>query len=425
MTNLAITAEYQATVMFDCGDYPSPARLLAAMIGTCETHRMGDRAMDAIRSLEGVAPHIGYVDTASYGVIRTYVPINTKIGAKGSELSAPCGRNMSVMREMTTGDPSERYAVSYHYDVADEHLPALTDIAERLHFLGRGESLVVGRTDRPLPPRIKPDPKGRQIVSIATKGYCDRWLAAWERGVSTMDGRLDRRYGPVGIDRGTIEYTFKIDGGLGAEVTAAVCSGLRDAILSHVGDAAHPQLHGHEGEHIGIVALPNVGHRYAEGHIVGIGVHLPPGFDPEADRQLRMALIRIKQITVKVGRYSRTASVLPATDAKTLQPLTWNRASHVWATATPIVMDHVTRDKELKRKVAATFVRHGYPRPIEICVGDHCGLTGVASAGQTITHRSKNTRTHAIARFSDAVQGPVILGKESHFGLGLMRSIYV
>jgi CRISPR-associated protein Csb2 len=100
---------------------------------------------------------------------------------------------------------------------------------------------------------------------------------------------------------------------------------------------------------------------------------------------------------------------------------TWARASTTWATATPIVLDrHPKRGQTVEGLIADACERWGYPRPTAVDVSPFSPLRGVPVA-QAFRPRNRGRWTHAVIEWSKPQSGPVLLGREQHFGLGLLR----
>lgn len=67
----------------------------------------------------------------------------------------------------------------------------------------------------------------------------------------------------------------------------AVTEALRRAVMSQVPNPLPPAVSGHEADgtpHVAYLALLDVGHEHADGHLLGVAVALPDGL-PAADRR--------------------------------------------------------------------------------------------------------------------------------------------
>ncbi|QDT13609.1 type I-U CRISPR-associated protein Csb2 [Stieleria marina] len=261
----------------------------------------------------------------------------------------------------------------------------------------------------------------------------------------------------------------RIDGpALGLESTLEVCGMLRNAVLSKVGSSAPSWITGHDADgsstekvHLALVPLPFIGgsvdlrgckeREYADGHLLGVGIVLPRDLT-DRDKATGLGEFLVdefgnsidQQLTLgRNGVWSirREDRMRPP---KALTPETWSRSSHVWATATPIVLDrHPKTDRQKDpggwRQEVGDIIgrscRHiGLPQPKSIRVEKHGFLPGVPSASPSRTgfplmkHSDGKTRrmqTHALIEFASPVQGPVILGSGRFRGYGFCKPVNV
>jgi CRISPR-associated protein Csb2 len=133
---------------------------------------------------------------------------------------------------------------------------------------------------------------------------------------------------------------------------------------------------------------------------------------------------------------------------RTLSPETWSKASTVWATVTPIVLNrHPKADRKVDRlawndEVVAMIHQScghiGIGRDDGVTIrsirlGVHGFLTGVPSSRPErgfplLTHSDGKTRrmqTHAVIEFDQPVRGPVLLGAGRFRGYGLCKPVGV
>jgi CRISPR-associated protein Csb2 len=173
-----------------------------------------------------------------------------------------------------------------------------------------------------------------------------------------------------------------------------------------MGDFAPPEIHGHDCDrHAAFLGLPDVGHAHADGHLLGVAVVLPAG----ADKVATMIALR------------HTTGFLPPGQLPPigLSRRRWARPSQVWATVTPTVLDrYPRRGLTAERVIGDSLVRQGYPRPVVVEVGNYSPLKGAAPS---VKHRPRRGGMwmHAVVEFDKPVTGPLLLGRERHFGLGL------
>jgi hypothetical protein len=78
-----------------------------------------------------------------------------------------------------------------------------------------------------------------------------------------------------------------------AQLSGTMTAALRSAVLHGAADAAPAALHGHGADgrpHVAFVALPDVGHPHADGHLLGLAVAVPDLPAAERSAVLRAVL---------------------------------------------------------------------------------------------------------------------------------------
>jgi CRISPR-associated protein Csb2 len=217
-------------------------------------------------------------------------------------------------------------------------------------------------------------------------------------------------------------FALRPDGGELRDATV-LGDALRRAAMSRALEQMSPVLHGHDAvPHAAWLTLPNIGHPHADGRVLGIGMLLPRGVSEDDRTEAVWALSQISHIEpgrrLKVRRPGGHEH-LPAG----LKRGTWAKASDTWATATPIVLErHPRRNQSVASVIADTCERWGYPRPVEVDVGQHSPLRGVPMA-KAFRPRRPGRWTHAVLRWEKPLRGPLLLGRDQHFGLGLCRPL--
>jgi CRISPR-associated protein Csb2 len=154
---------------------------------------------------------------------------------------------------------------------------------------------------------------------------------------------------------------------------AMLTSTLRRAVLSLVPDPVPAQVSGHgapDRRHVGYLALPDVGHEHADGHVLGLALAVP-GDLPRADLvALLKAVIPLTGLRLPGGR--TLGLVYGAGDRAGLSPEHWGgqpgAGSREWVTATPVMLDgHLRRGRRSEAsEVARSLVIAGYPQPAEV-----------------------------------------------------------
>lgn len=251
---------------------------------------------------------------------------------------------------------------------------------------------------------------------------------------------------------------------------ALVAKTLRDALLSgyrQIGleDKIPEVVSGHTADgaptrapHLAIIPLAFAGFPYADGHLMGFAL-VPPadneiltdetfrkvmrGLSPvDEDRGRRILTLMSKSGTSAGFAFSIGLSPTfdPPADKRSLDPALYTRPARIFATVTPIVLDRhlkekgAAREEETAAQIKTACINIGLPEPEAIIVHKHSAIEGAPSAYPSgNSPRWMNWRlppslasrqlTHAVIRFNQPVDGPVILGAGRFVGLGLCRPI--
>ena len=196
---------------------------------------------------------------------------------------------------------------------------------------------------------------------------------------------------------------------------------MRQAALSVAGDAASPLLHGHAGDHAAWTVLPNVGHRHAHGEALGIGLWLPQQIETSERDHCALAVAGATHITLDGTQIALLDQAAYRRIPAGLQRATWSRKACHWASVTPVVLDrHPKRHQRIESVVADSVEMAGYPRPVDVEVGQYSPIVGVPPARKFCPRRGGRW-LHVALAFERPVRGPVLVGKDRHFGLGLFR----
>jgi CRISPR-associated protein Csb2 len=387
---------------------PAPARLFGALVAGAYAIGVDPEPLTALES----APEIrfGFAQAAPGSI--NYVPAAYIKGGRP---------NREIRRPQMVGIDAP---VFYGWDAGVDS-EWLKPVLNAVTYLGRSESsarlsLV---DDLPeMPHALVPDPLGDELLRAPEAG----WLAT-----------LQARYGsPARVIPPYVGYTdpreqvtpspwgelFALRASP-AELPDAVRLGeaLRAATMSHAPAQMSPVLHGHDPvPHAAWLTLPNVGHPHADGRVLGLGMLLPRSAS-EAERT--EAVSALAQVA-RTGRAGHVAVRRPAGHEHVPAALSrpgWARQSSTWATATPIVLErHPRRGQSVESLIADTCERWGYPRPAAVEVSQYSRLRGVPPA-RSFRPRKGGRWTHATLYWDRPVRGPMLLGRDQYFGLGLCR----
>jgi CRISPR-associated protein Csb2 len=190
---------------------------------------------------------------------------------------------------------------------------------------------------------------------------------------------------------------------------------------------------------------------------------VPPGEGELLDdAAFQRALRRIARWKVDRGRrelelrsddFNLTFTPSSEQSRRSLDPAPYVAVAETWATCTPIVLDHhlkartnAGRDLEMCELIARACLRVGLPEParvaishdpsqqVAIAAGKHSAIEGAPSAypsrrsprwtGWRLPESLASRQlTHAVIRFAEPVQGPLLLGAGRFSGLGLCRPL--
>ena len=239
---------------------------------------------------------------------------------------------------------------------------------------------------------------------------------------------------------------------LGLETTLQLTSALRNAAMKASPQPPPEWLTGHHPDgrpsrkvHAAFFPLPAVGAEHSDGHILGLAMALPGELPLESFRPVLSRFLfdednrdRNLNLHAPAGaandrRYwqwevSRETRSYPP---QALRAATWTAPSREWASVTPVVLHHypkLKRDGEVERIVREAFASALLPEPESIRV--HAGSVfrgaGHALALPPFTEGGEalcRYQTHVRVRFSNPVQGPVLVGRGRFRGYGLFRPL--
>jgi CRISPR-associated protein Csb2 len=396
--------------------HPAPARLFSALVASAYAIGMDPAPLVALES----APEIRFGRAMQARGDTNFTP--------AAFFSPKEGRlNRAIYRPQMVGIDAP---VFFSWGVTMD--PAwLQPVLRGVTYLGRSESPVRLSLVQDLPAmpyHLTPDPQGEELLRVPGEGWLAQLQAHFLSQAQLLApyvGYADPREHVAHSPWGEL-LVMRPEPGMGDLRTAAqLGDGLRRAVMSHAPERMSATLHGHEkAPHAAWLTLPDIGHEHASGRVLGLGMLLPRAITQEARDEAVMALAHVQDITLsdgrRIGLRHQTAYQHPP---QGLERRTWARASRTWATATPIVLErHPKRGQNVECLVADTCERWGYPRPAGVEIGQHSPLRGVPMA-RAFEPRRTGRWTHAVLHWTRPVCGPVLLGREQHFGLGLLRPL--
>ncbi len=469
----------------DAPDWPpQPDRVFSAFVATWGTHGENPDEAQALEWLETQpAPKIEASDHVPRTAPVSFVPPNDPVtGRSGDKTVMPAFRRRQPRRFPAArpissivrffweeAAPDDRTFVALNALASDTSYVGHPASLTRCHFRHRDDAsasrnqgspkrrvypgrlaelrnsyaLFVrsnGKKGRPLPGvQVKPEAPAAETVPHA---FGERWLVLEHVSEEMPDIRA----------------------------SAIVAKAIRDALLSaykRIGlEGCIPEVvsgHAADGSpsrmpHLAIVPLAFVGFPHADGHVMGFALVPPRGSGILDETDFRSALRKIAPLDENFGRrllvvkpkadtplerafsISLSPTFEPPADKRSLDPAFYIRRAQTFATLTPIVLDrHLKKkDEEQRAEIAVQIIAAcrnvGLPEP-EIVVPDkHSAIEGAPSARPSgkspawmhwrLPETLKNRQlTHAVIRFAEPVQGPVILGAGRFVGLGLFRPL--
>jgi CRISPR-associated protein Csb2 len=220
---------------------------------------------------------------------------------------------------------------------------------------------------------------------------------------------------------------------VGGDLVVSLTSALRRAVLCRVPDPVPGQVSGYTDRgrpHVAFLALPDVGHEHADGHVLGLALAVPRDMpDQELTVLLRAVLLGQELSEVRFSSGRPLAVRYGAAERAGLRAQSWTagRGAHEWVTVTPVMLDgHVRRGRDEASEVTRSLVIAGYPKPAEVEVSAGPMMTGGIwrpRPGSLPPGRPRRQMVHARVRFQQPVIGPVLAGSMRYLGLGLFLPV--
>jgi CRISPR-associated protein Csb2 len=304
----------------------------------------------------------------------------------------------------------------------DPPLPVFDSIcrtAARVTHLGRSDSLAMLAVEPGIAPcRWSVQSNGPVVMRVPFQGRLQQLDAAFAGGQrSPMSPQV--RYGSVlkRAREGPWQdmVVMRVVKPVAIEHVAQATDALRRAVLSRLGDAAPLLAHGHANEmHMAWLGLPNLS-EYGDGTILGLAMAVPKECDSLERAQCVAAMLSVDHIMLAGTRFNLTRP----TSAMSLHERTWSRPARRWASATPVVLDRFPKGTQSAEDIVAqSCERAGYPPPIKVEWSQNSALP-MPPARQFKLRKPGSLYAHVVLEFEHPVKGPLLVGKERYFGLGL------
>lgn len=470
---LAITIDllagsYEAT---DVGDReqaewpPHPARLFSALLAAAR----GEADRTVLRWLEQQQPPPVVVAAAQVGQARraAYVVTNKLSDKGGSQFHVGRTNGLRVRSRAVPADPTVTMIWSGPAD--ESHVRTLDGMARRVPYLGRSTGIaLVGAAAHAddgqatgLPPGMEVfEPcdllDGEVSLRVPYPGFTaelDAQFAAdrpaWEvaryrsyRRRPTLSDNAEAGTAAAGADRvepsvygDVVVFQFS---GLRPQpqLATAMTEALRSAVLGAAKDTAPPALHGHGADgrpHVAFLALPDVGHAHADGHLLGLAVAVPdlPAHERAAVLRAVLGLRRpdhnglVELVVPRLGTIDLTyqPGLVRPWGAS---PQRWRRGSRRWVSATPVVLDrYPRRPEQVTAEVQRCLGTVGLPEAVDVRVSREPLLPGAARLRPLDLPKQVRGRLfqHVAVTFDRRVSGPVLVGAGRYLGVGLLAPV--
>jgi CRISPR-associated protein Csb2 len=250
------------------------------------------------------------------------------------------------------------------------------------------------------------------------------------------------------FDAGFLVLTVREGSTLGLESTQQLTGALRNAAMKAAGEDPPEWLTGHTPEgrpsahpHAAFFPLPFVGQEYADGHVMGLGIALPRWLSQAAAGRLELrkrlgpllfnedGSDRKMTLWSDVGKWKwELEREVQENVPQSLQRKRWTGPSREWASVTPVVLHHYPKKREghAEQILADALTTAQYPKVEWIRLSPVSAFEGARPVSEMPPYTQGGEdlcryQVHAIVRFREKVEGPVLVGRGRYRGYGLFR----
>ena len=426
---------------------PHPSRIFSALVASSyySSNGMTELKRRSLKWLESLPPpSISFPMAYQSGVPITYVPpgdIQEKKGKKGEEVYENPIYRWRQPRHFPwatiLGEPLVYYG--WGEDPSEDILLTLDEISAGVTHVGTSHSIALIKIypgEIPLKATLYPDPTGNQFLRIPSPGRLQelddifKQSAGVRHPTPLCEPLVAYRFANNGhrasLKAGSDFLSLRISGTMhGADTSAYLGRALRRAVMSVIGNDIPGAVHGHnEEKHVGWLPLPDVGHSFASGRIVGFGVVLPRGLESDQNQKILAGISRVHDLRLPDGR---VAKIFPPEVGEhlpvALSQRTWTQPCRTWATVTPVVLDRPPKrltEKHISTAISESLVFAGFPHPQHVEVSAFSRFQGAPPAFRVAANKP---RYHATVIFDDPIEGPIVAGRLRYFGIGLFRPL--
>lgn len=431
---------------------PHPQRLFSALVAAWAELELGQPGRAALEWLEALAPPtiVAEMDPPRRMIADHFVPVNdesVRFEKGKADFRHPLERRTRQLRYFPAVVPANP-VVRFQWDTApDAHRETLRTLVENLTYLGHSASPVRAcLREEAVAPTLVPDDDGPHELRVPRPGRLARLEAAY--ALRQTDENAQAPAGvPIAYRAPSIPASvyspralvlaFGDEPRLGLDAALPVMNQLRRTVLSLLNEDIPTVLSGHDdgdtgapatAPHLALAPLAFIGHRYADGFMKGAALVLPRMVDPSVRRRLSAALQQAQALKLgALGVLPLRVVVAAETELHALRFAgRYTAPARFWASVTPVVLDRHPKARGLTEEmIVAASLRHiGLPEPVEVRLGPVSAYPGAPPVHQ---HRMRSKQTdgrllrHALIRFDQPVEGPLLIGAGRHYGLGLMR----
>jgi CRISPR-associated protein Csb2 len=456
-----LTGRYTATAVDDRDRPewpPHPIRLFSALVAAWAEGGKDETQKQALQWLERQPPPALTFGDCYHAETRTsYVPVNDRSDPTVSPAMGegfPLGRLRAerAFSSVTMHPPIVHFVWGEAQPTAEIER-VLVRLASTVSYLGHSSSLVAVRhTHTPPTPTLVPvkPGMGNTVLRVPSPHQLDELERAYglyvNKGIRGRLPAMSAAYAEATTEEkepsehGTVfghMVVLRRREGPHLPVTAAeaVARTLRGATMAAAAEPIPEALSGHtsdggrsERPHVAYIALPDVGHRHADGHLLGMAVVLPWSLDPGERRAVLGAIISVDRLVMGSAGVWWVERVAGTVDQRGLRPETWIGPAMQWASVTPVELDiHPDEPygQEAESCIRAACQRIGLPSPASVLVTPQSIVLGsepwYAFRPRGRASSSGRPLVHVVVTFGQPVRGPVLLGAGRYRGLGLCR----
>lgn len=436
---------------------PHPSRLFSAMVASYKECNLGEEARSALQWLEALDPPRIYADpplfsegiTTHRDAIKVFVPVN-------DDPLVPDRRNRQPRWFPSVAPDSNIVWYIWNSSSIDwDSVRWLQEIAEKVTYLGSSMSPVRIRVNLDPPnPTLEPSDFGDVNLRVMGRGRLAHLEQIYE--MRNLNAYVQPRLGRVvayarvyGKEKNIVERQmravsfFRIKrSDLPAESMALLSEVVKKAVMSLYPDPVPGEVSGHysngtplNSPHMAVTPLLDIGHRYADGHIMGFGIWMPIGTPEQIVKSLSMVCARLEMLTMGSRGVLGLKRIRPADEessAVSLRTVTYTKTYDTWASVTPVIFGkHPKKSKIGPGRNGGSVITDmcklsGLPSPLEIRLGSASAFRGSPQSSQMVLQEkySGSLVSHVWIRFDRPIQGPVLLGSGRYMGFGLLRPWY-